>query len=131
MAGRNPFKPTDEQKKSVRTMAGMGVPQDFICQLVYNSKGNPITGKTLRRHFRKELDQGIAAGKVRIFQTAHAVATDKNHPGCVAMNIWTQKTQCGMKEGQTLELTGKDGADLYPATPRVVYVDPPNYDDDE
>jgi len=116
---RSPFKATDEHRNIVHSASGMGLPQEMICYLIMDSKGKPITEKTLRKHFRHELDTGIANARVKIFQTAFKVATDSKHPAFATMNIWLQKTQCGMREGMKLELTGSGGAPLN-QTPQFV-----------
>lgn len=46
------FKPTEEQRRSVRVMSGFGVPQEDIAIHL------EIDAKTLRKHFRRELDRG-------------------------------------------------------------------------
>jgi uracil-DNA glycosylase len=58
--GRPPFAPTDEQRKNVEIMVGLGIRQDSICALVRDKKDRPISEATLRKHFRKEIDQGQA-----------------------------------------------------------------------
>jgi hypothetical protein len=58
--GRPPFEPTDEQRKNVEIMVGLGIRQDSICALVRDRKDRPISEATLRKHFRKEIDQGAA-----------------------------------------------------------------------
>ena len=58
--GRPPFAPTDEQRKNVEIMVGLGIRQDSICALVRDQKDRPISEATLRKHFGKEIDQGAA-----------------------------------------------------------------------
>ena len=55
--GRPPFEPTDEQRRNVEIMVGLGIPQDSICIMMRNKKDRPITEATLRKHFKKEIAQ--------------------------------------------------------------------------
>ena len=47
-----PFKPTEEERKLVEQMGAVGIPQESICLVVRDG----IDDKTLRKHFRRELD---------------------------------------------------------------------------
>ena len=45
----------------VEAMAGFGIPEDKMCQVLRNPYSDePISGTTLRKHFRSELDSGHA-----------------------------------------------------------------------
>lgn len=116
--GRPAFEPTEQEKQIVSTASAMGLKQEAICQLVQRD-GAAIDPKTLRKHFRPELDQGIARAHFKILRTAYEVATDPKHKQFAAMNIWLQKTQLGKREGMVQELTGRDGAPLI-SGPRLV-----------
>jgi hypothetical protein len=53
------FKPTDEQRKLVESLAGYGITEVEISKLVVNPQTNaPISPVTLRKCFRDELDRG-------------------------------------------------------------------------
>ena len=54
------FQPTDEQRKNVKILAALGIPQSAICAIVRDHKDRPIDEKTLRKHFRKEIETGAA-----------------------------------------------------------------------
>jgi len=58
MRGRPAFQPTDEQRKNVEVMVGLGIPQDKICLLVRDRRDTPISRNSLRKHFKKELETG-------------------------------------------------------------------------
>src|SRR5580693_9214343 len=50
-SGRKTFVPTPEQRKKVKTLAGSGMPQEQICQLVINPQTDkPLDEKSLRKH---------------------------------------------------------------------------------
>src|SRR6516162_1803793 len=58
MRGRPAFQPTDEQRKNVEVMVGLGIPEDKICLLVRDRRDTPISRNSLRKHFKKELETG-------------------------------------------------------------------------
>ena len=83
MVGRASFRATDEQRRTVRAMAGYGIPQDEIARVVINpATGRPITRKTLARHFGDEIATGatqanmLAALEARDYETASQEALD-------------------------------------------------------
>ena len=57
---RTPFAATDALREKVRHLAGLGVPQDDIATHVGCSP------KTLRKHFREDLDRGAAEANATI-----------------------------------------------------------------
>ena len=107
---RPPFKPTSEQRKLVLNMAGIGCTTEEIQQCV--PWGLPddktIDEKTIRAHFRQELDRGYALDAMRVRRSLHDLITAGN----VAATIFYCKVRLGMKETQVVEATGKDGAPL-------------------
>jgi hypothetical protein len=62
VAGRRrpAFEPTDDQRKNVEIVAGLGMPEAQICALIRDNKDTPIAVTMLRKHFAKELEQGAA-----------------------------------------------------------------------
>ena len=58
MRGRPAFQPTDEQRKNVEVMVGLGIPEDKVCLLVRDRRDTPISRNSLRKHFKKELETG-------------------------------------------------------------------------
>ena len=96
-----PFDPTDEQRRTVRLMAGFGVPQDAIAAHF------EVDAKTLRKHFRRELDRGMVEANVKVAQSLFTMATQGNN---VAAAIFWMKARAGWREKNTLEITGRDGA---------------------
>ena len=109
---RPKFQPTQAQRDMVRGLAGMGMEHEKIRLLVKHPNGKPITAKTLRRHFRAELDeggatvQGLALGKfMKHMQSRNErVSFD-------AIRFYLQ-TQHGWKIATSTELTGRDGGPL-------------------
>ncbi len=84
-----PFNPTQEQRRLARAMAGLGLPQDQIALLL------EIDPKTLRKHFRDDLDRGMAEANVKIAQSPFNMATTGNN---VAAAIFWMKARAGWRE---------------------------------
>jgi hypothetical protein len=58
MRGRPAFQPTDEQRKNVEVMVGLGITEEKICLCVRDRRDKPISRNSLRKHFKKELETG-------------------------------------------------------------------------
>jgi hypothetical protein len=76
---RKPFVVTDAVRERVRTLAGLGVPQVDIARII---RGDP---KTLRKHFRDELDRGVAEANAVIAGALFTAAKGGNVP---AQKFW-------------------------------------------
>ena len=72
-----------------RAMAGLGLPQDQIALLL------EIDPKTLRKHFRDDLDRGMAEANVKVGQSLFNMATQGNN---VAAAIFWMKARAGWRE---------------------------------
>ena len=92
------FQPTEDQRRTVRAMAGFGVPHDGIAILL------EIDPKTLRRHFRRELDRGSVEATAKVAQTLFQLATvDRN----VGAAIFWMKARAGWREKHEVEVTAR------------------------
>lgn len=89
-------KPTDEQREQVKTLSGLGVPQEDICTMI------GITEPTLRKHYRTEIDLGFAQANAKIAGSLFKQATSGN----TAAAIFWLKARCGWREKH--EIVGKD-----------------------
>ena len=58
MRGRPAFQPTDEQRKNVEVMVGLGIPEENIRLVVRDRRDKPISRNSLRRCFNRELQTG-------------------------------------------------------------------------
>ena len=94
---RLPHAPTEAQRAMVKAMSGYGVPQEDIATVL------DIAKKTLLKHYRRELDLGIAQANARIGQTLFDMATGGN----VAAAIFWAKSRMGWREKQEIEITAK------------------------
>lgn len=94
--------PSDESRKQAETASGLGLPQEQIAALL------SIDPKTLREHYRKELDQGIARANGQVVKSLYASAT----AGDTTAAIWWTKTRLGWKDTSRMEHTGADGGSI-------------------
>jgi predicted transcriptional regulator len=95
-------KPTPETRKLVESSSGLGLPHESIGVLV------GIDDKTLRKHYRAELDMGKAKANGQIAKTLFTKATS----GDTTALIWWTKTQMRWAETVKQEITGAEGQDL-------------------
>lgn len=92
---RPSYQPTEEIRKVVTAMSALGCRHDDIATVL------EVSPKTLRKHFRKELDRGAIEANKKVMETLFEMATSKQH---VAATIFWAKTRCGMRErGEVIE----------------------------
>jgi hypothetical protein len=92
------FSPTREQRNLVKSLAAYGASQDSIAALV-----GLRSPKTLRRHFRGELDRGAVEANSQVAQSLFKMATSGNSPA--AAMFWL-KCRAGWRE-QSLETSAQ------------------------
>lgn len=92
------FEPTEEQRRTVRAMSGFGIPQDDIATFL------EIEPKTLRKHFRRELDRGMVEATAKVAQSLFQMATTGNN---VAAAIFWMKARAGWREKHEIQLSAK------------------------
>ena len=92
------FVPTEEQRRMVKAMSGFGVPHDDIATLI------DVAPKTLRKHFRVELDRGSIEATAKVGQSLFRMATEG---GNVAAAIFWMKARAGWREKHELVLSAK------------------------
>jgi len=73
---RPAFTPTEEQRQKVKCMGGWGMKQEHIAKII-----GVRSPKTLRKHFRQELDRGEAEAHAKVNQTLYKMAISGNNPG--------------------------------------------------
>src|SRR5690348_1033887 len=88
------FKPTEEQRALVKSLASIGLPQEEICTIV-----RLRSAKTLRKCFPRELAQGLAEATAIVAQTAYDMAISGEYP---AMTFFWLK--CQVPSGDSLEM---------------------------
>ena len=77
---RPAFRPTDEQRRMVKSMAAYGIRQDEIAATI------SVSTKTLRRRFRQELDRGATEANTQVGQTMYQMAISGKSP--VSTMFW-------------------------------------------
>ncbi len=89
-----PHSPTDEQRKTVEAMSGYGIPEVDIARVL------DIDPKTLRKHYRRELDTAFVHANARVAQSLFNQATAGNN---VAAAIFWLKVRAGWRDRITVE----------------------------
>ncbi len=97
------FCPSDEQRRTVKAMAGFGVPHEGIAIML------EIDPKTLRKYFQSELDRGSVEATAKVAQSLFHMATvDKN----VAAAIFWMKARAGWREKYELVVSAKIAGEM-------------------
>lgn len=89
----------------VEQMSAVGIPQESIARVIRGG----IDDKTLRKHFREELDTAATRANAKIGGTLY----NKAIAGDTTAAIWWSKTRMGWKETTATEWTGKGGGPIY------------------
>lgn len=103
---RPEYSPTDKDRATVQTMAAYGIPQADIAAVLGCDE------KTLRKHFRQELDTAATQANARVAQTLFRIATDPSHKSCAASAMFWAKTRMGWRETTHVEMTGRDSGPI-------------------
>jgi hypothetical protein len=107
---RPSFKPTEEQRRIVKTMAALGTRHEDIAMVL------EMTPKTLRKHFRHELTRGSIEANLKVGQTLFSMATSGRN---IAATIYWERTR-GRPRGRDSEIDS--GAMLPPQI--IIRTDP-------
>jgi hypothetical protein len=100
--GRPQYEPTPADHNTVASMAACGFPHDVIANCLGTSG---VDAKTLRRHFRRELDTAEAKANATIGNIAYQRAL-AGEPWAVC--FWL-KCRAGWKERQEIAHSGAGG----------------------
>ncbi len=95
---RKKLKPTEEQRRRVKSMAAYGTPPHDIARYL------GVSEKTLLKYYGKEIFQGPLEANAKVGQSLYEMATDRKTP--LATIYWT-KARGGWSE--------KEGGDVQPA----------------
>lgn len=94
--------PTPETRKLVQLHTTVGTTQDNVARII------GIDAKTLRKHYRDELDLSLAKANA----TIGGALFNKAKAGDTAAMIFWMKTQAGWKEKSVVEGPGPNGEHL-------------------
>jgi hypothetical protein len=72
---RPKFVPTEEQRRTVKSLSAYGIVQEGIARVLHLR-----SPKTLRKHFREELELGDIEGVAQVAQTHYKMATSGKDP---------------------------------------------------
>jgi hypothetical protein len=103
--GRRAHKPDSFHRRQVEAMAGYGVPELDIARVV------GIDSKTLRKHYRDELDTGQIKATAKVAEFLFRKATTDGSQAVTAAIFW-MKSRAGWKEPSVHELSGRDGGPI-------------------
>lgn len=106
-AGRPEHQPTPERRQQVESMAGFGIIEDDIARSV------GIAPKTLRKHYREELDLGHIKANAAVAQSLYKKALGDGTSAVTAAIFWL-KTQAGWKETLVNEHRGSLSLNVTP-----------------
>ena len=123
-----PHAPDERSRKTVAAMAGYGIKHADIALVL------DIDPKTLRKHYRHELDTGHITANSRVGESLFLQATGApaqydaagnmiraEQPRVPSCGIWWTKARMGWKETVTNEQVGEGGG---PVKVQWVVVDP-------
>jgi hypothetical protein len=91
-AGAPAFKPTPAQRAQVKAMAGYGVPQFDIANVIGCSP------PTLRVHFWQELETAAIVANAKVAQTLFRIATQGTGKEAVTAAIFWLKCRAGWRD---------------------------------
>ena len=98
--GRPQYKPTDHDRKVVRSMVRAGVTQAEIANVLNMS---PVT---LEKHFRRELDTASAEANQEVANALFLKATTGDDASSVTAAIFWLKCRAGWKDVSKHEVSG-------------------------
>ncbi len=93
---------SEEQRKTIKAMAGYGIPHKDIARV------HGVSEKTLRKHCKEELVAGGIEATAAVAKSLYNLAVGGNVAACI---FW-MKARAGWTERH--EITGKGGKDLIP-----------------
>ncbi len=93
---------SEEQRKTIKAMAGYGIPHKDIARV------HGVSEKTLRKHCKEELVAGGIEATAAVAKSLFNLAIGGNVAACI---FW-MKARAGWTERH--EVTGKGGKDLMP-----------------
>jgi hypothetical protein len=94
LVAQNSKAPTLEQRKLVRSMAAAGITSEAICLVI------GVSGKTLRKHYRNELDTSAIRANAVVAGSLYRKAVNGN----VVAQIFWLKTRGGWKEPERIQV---------------------------
>ena len=94
--------PTDQTRRTVESMSAYGIPQERIASVI------GVDSKTLRKHYRDELDNAETKANAKVAESLYRKATGEGQ-GAVTAAIFWLKTRAGWRDVMAHEHSGPDG----------------------
>jgi hypothetical protein len=116
---RPAHQPDDIQRRQVEALAGYGVPEAEIAALV------GVDAKTLRKHYRHELDHGHSKANAKVAENLYHMALGQGREAVTAAIFWL-KARARWKEVSVHEHGGVDGDQLRVNVIKRIIVSPPD-----
>ena len=117
---RPAHQPDDVQRRQVEALAGYGVPEAEIAALV------GVDAKTLRKHYRHELDHGHTKANAKVAENLYHMALGQGREAVTAAIFWL-KARARWKEVSVHEHGGPDGKPFEPITKiKRIIISPPD-----
>src|SRR5207237_9473451 len=102
---RPAHRPHPPLRRQVEAMAGYGVAETDIARVI------GVDPKTLRKHYRDELDNGHVKANAKVAENLFRKATGEGREAVTAAIFWL-KTRAGWKETTAHELGGPHGGPI-------------------
>ena len=99
------YQPTEADRNTVKSMAACGFTGESIARCVGT---DGIDAKTLRKHFRQELDTSVDRANAAVGNSLFKMATSGE---CVAATIFWTKTRMRWRETQDMRFVDEAGKD--------------------
>ena len=117
--GRPAHKPDEGQRRHVQALAGFGIPESDIAGLI------GVDAKTLRKHYRSELDHGHTKANAKVAENLYRMALGQGREAVTAAIFWL-KTRARWKETIVNEHAGVPGQPIEQITriERVIIAPP-------
>jgi len=96
--GRPAHIPTETERRQVEALAGFGIPEIEIAGLI------GCDPKTLRKHYRDELDHGHTKANAKVAENLFKMALGQGREAVTAAIFWL-KTRARWKETMVNEVT--------------------------
>jgi hypothetical protein len=118
--GRRAHTPDPLQRRQIEALAGYGVPEAEIAAMV------SIDAKTLRKHYRHELDHGHTKANAKVAENLYRKATGDGRESVTAAIFWL-KARARWKEVLVNEHAGVPGQPIEQVTTiQRIIVQPPD-----
>ena len=97
--------PTDQTRRTVESMSAYGIPQERIASVI------GVDSKTLRKHYRDELDNAETKANAKVAESLYRKATGEGQ-GAVTAAIFWLKTRAGWRDVMAHEHSGPDAGPI-------------------